>query len=136
MTRTTLLPLKRTFFPEASLSMKQLKKRLANGKTFVLVSRKGEMNGFCHTVKKGKTLWIDMLAVESSKRGRGIGGALLRRAEKYSRAKGCKVLGLFVDEHNEKAQYFYNKHGFILTDYRRDYRCYMYQKLVGEGKEV
>lgn len=134
MIRRYLLPLKRTFFPDTVMDTKELRKRLVKGVTYVTTSgRRKSIDGFCHAVVKGDTLWIDLLAVDARKRQKGRGAQLLARAEQYGRAKGCRMVRLFVDEHNEAAQHFYHKLGFELQAYEQKVHCYVLSKKISDG---
>lgn len=134
MIRRYLLPMKRTFFPDTVMYSKELRKRLAKGVTYVTTSgSRKPVDGFCHAVVKGDTLWIDLLAVNARKRKKGRGALLLARAEQYGRAKGCQMVRLFVDEHNEAAQRFYHKLGFELQAYEQRVHCYILSKKISDG---
>jgi ribosomal protein S18 acetylase RimI-like enzyme len=129
MIHAYLMPYKRTFFPNASLSRRELHDRLKKGITYVTVPGPGRpIDGFCHALVVGKTLWIDLLAVDSRRRNRGRGSLLIRRAERYGRLHGCRTSQLYVDEHNAGAQAFYRKLGYEAKDYVQALRCYLFAK--------
>lgn len=56
--------------------------------------------------------YVDTLAVAPSHRNRGIGGALLRDAERQARERGLPVCSLSVMLHNTDALRFYKREGF------------------------
>jgi GNAT superfamily N-acetyltransferase len=53
---------------------------------------------------------VDYLWVDESRRGRGLGGALLEAATDEARRRGCSVLR--VDTHSFQAPDFYRQRGF------------------------
>lgn len=55
-------------------------------------------------------LFVDLLFVPETARGRGLGSALLRRAEDAARAQGCG--GVWLDTFSFQAPDFYPRHGF------------------------
>jgi ribosomal protein S18 acetylase RimI-like enzyme len=129
MIRLYLLPFKRTFFPNASLSRRELADRLRRGVTYVAAPGPGQpIDGFCHAMIDKKTLWIDLLAVDSRQRKRGRGSRLLERAERYGRRNGCRMSQLYVDEHNTGAQAFYRKQGYEPKEYVPGLHCYLFVK--------
>src|SRR5690606_5751762 len=99
------------------------------GVTYVIVKRRG-VDGFCHAMVRKNTLWIDMIAVEKSSQKRGNGTALLSRAERYGRSKGCSKASLFVDEVNTDAFSFYAQKGYELKQYMPSIRCYLLEKAL------
>lgn len=131
--RTSLLPYKQTFFPDAAVTWKDMARRLSRGVTYVTQpARNKPVDGFCHVLVTGRTVWIDMLAVDAGARGRGIGSLLLKKAEQYGSARGCGTSELFVDELNWLAQRFYYKHGYRMKDYVQPIRCYRMSKALNE----
>jgi ribosomal protein S18 acetylase RimI-like enzyme len=61
---------------------------------------------------RGSTLFIDLLAVNSSEQNRHWGSELMTRAETYGIKKGCTLSHLFVDEGNTRALRFYHRLGY------------------------
>lgn len=57
--------------------------------------------------------WIFDLSVVPDAWGGGIGQALMRRAEDFSREKGFKYIGLGVTTANTRAVQFYERLGYI-----------------------
>ena len=57
--------------------------------------------------------WIFDLSVVPEAWGGGIGQALMRRAEIFSRERGFKYIGLGVTTANERAVRFYERMGYI-----------------------
>lgn len=71
--------------------------------------------------------WTPDLVVADGARGRGVGGALLARAEEIARDKGCWSMALESATWRERAHAFYRSHGWqetgrafikLLTDVR------------------
>jgi len=52
------------------------------------------------------------LVVDEEERGRGIGRALLREAERWARANGCTALRVRSNVVRERAHAFYRREGF------------------------
>ncbi len=71
-------------------------------------------NGVLQAGLKGLMGWnwlfVAMLWVSESYRGKGYGSMLLRQAEDLARVYGCK--GAFLDTHSFQAPDFYQKHGY------------------------
>lgn len=65
--------------------------------------------------------YISNLAVTPARRGQGIGGTLLRKAEAKARAANCAFLSLEVRESNRNARNLYDRHGFLPVGRRRNY---------------
>ena len=59
-------------------------------------------------------LYCDDLSVSKAHRGKGIGNALMNRAEAYCKSLGFSAIFLHVEETNAKARAFYEKRGFSL----------------------
>lgn len=57
-------------------------------------------------------LYLDRLGVNAAHQGRGLGGALLRRAAGLAAARGAGCLRLFAVESNLPALRLYRRHGF------------------------
>jgi ribosomal protein S18 acetylase RimI-like enzyme len=103
---------------------KDVKKRLYNGTTFVAASRRKNIFGFIHLIKKNDNLFIDMLAVDKSLQGKGWGGRLLNLAEQYGRNRGLNSAALYVDIMNGSAQRFYARNGYKLHNFVPHIQCY------------
>lgn len=68
---------------------------------------------FSHTLERGgATAWLDELYVVPASRGRGVGGALLRRALREARREGCESLHLEVVRGHGRAARLYVREGF------------------------
>lgn len=64
---------------------------------------------------KAPQAWIPDMIVADGARGRGIGGALLRRAEELARSRNCWSMALESANWREAAHAFYLAHGWTLT---------------------
>jgi GNAT superfamily N-acetyltransferase len=60
----------------------------------------------------GIQAWIPDLIVTERARGRGVGSALLSRAEEFARAKRCRGMALESGNWREGAHAFYASHGW------------------------
>ena len=58
------------------------------------------------------TWYINVLAVFSTWRGRGVGGLLMQRAAELGAETGARGLSLIAADDNENALRFYRRHGF------------------------
>jgi N-acetylglutamate synthase-like GNAT family acetyltransferase len=61
---------------------------------------------------------ISEIVVEERLRGRGIGAALMKKAEREARRRGCVLLFLTTAERREDAHRFYRRLGFEETGRR------------------
>ena len=59
-------------------------------------------------------LYYDDFSVSKQYRGKGIGSAMLEKAEEYCRSIGFPTIVLHVEETNTNARRFYEKRGFAL----------------------
>lgn len=74
-----------------------------------------------------KRLWIlNDLYVDADARKRGVGQALMQRAEDYARETNTRGLFLRTAIENETAQHLYEQCGWV-----RDTKFYRYDKIVG-----
>ncbi|MEB3103126.1 GNAT family N-acetyltransferase [Ferviditalea candida] len=122
-------------FPDLKFDDKQVKKRLKDGVTFVVVKRPGPAKGFITFVVKDGVLYLDMLAVHPSLQGKGWGTKLMRRAENYGIRRGCKYSTLYVDELNVRAQTLYKRLGYQEYRFEDTIKCYLYFKELPAKKK-
>ena len=77
-------------------------------------------------------LYVDLLVVPEGFRGRGIGTALMKKAEEIARQRGCTGLWLYTSTF--QAPGFYEKLGYRpfgkLPDYPRGHDNFYYMKLL------
>jgi ribosomal protein S18 acetylase RimI-like enzyme len=59
-----------------------------------------------------RAAYLRLLVVSAEQQSRGIGAALLVRAEREARASGCRHLVLLVTKTNRRARSFYERHGY------------------------
>jgi GNAT superfamily N-acetyltransferase len=86
----------------------------------------------------GETGWrwlhIDLLWVEESKRGRGVGRSLLRAAEIEALHRGCSHV--YLDTMDYQARPFYEAEGYgvfgVQDDYPPGHRRYFLRKTIAE----
>lgn len=58
------------------------------------------------------TAYIELIAVSSLERGKGIGSQLMQQAARAAQEAGCRFLRLNTQYHNQQAMLFYKKEGF------------------------
>ena len=61
------------------------------------------------------TFYVHQIITQESKRETGYGTDLMEHAEKLAKKKGITTMMLQVDEHNENAQRFFARNGFVQT---------------------
>jgi ribosomal protein S18 acetylase RimI-like enzyme len=86
----------------------------------------------------GLIAYIQTIEVAPERRGRGIGGVLLRRMEDSAREAGARAIGLHVDEGNGDAIQLYEAHGYVCEGRSEDYYAkgrsgLMFSKALGDG---
>jgi ribosomal protein S18 acetylase RimI-like enzyme len=113
LVRTQLVPISPWQHPRDWRLHDDITRRLRRGATLVAArSLRSAPFAFLHMEFHGTTLFIDLLAVNSSEQNRHWGSELMTRAEKYGRKKGCTLSHLFVDEGNTRALRFYHRLGY------------------------
>jgi ribosomal-protein-alanine N-acetyltransferase len=87
-----------------------------NAATWIAAEEDGAAAGFANVHwenrRGGVKAYLETLEVSPESRGRGTGGALLRRCEESAQAAGAEVLDLHVDAENAAAIALYRAHGF------------------------
>ncbi|MBO0903306.1 GNAT family N-acetyltransferase [Jiella sonneratiae] len=82
-------------------------------------------------------MWIEILAVPERWRGRGLGRALIERAESVAREAGCA--GIWVDTYSFQSPGFYERLGYRpfgrLPDYPAGESRIFFAKLLAEDDE-
>lgn len=90
----------------------------ADGTTLVAVDKDGKQLGYIHVresmdeIANEKCGYVALLAVVAEAEGAGVGDALLREAEQWTRRKGFRRLSLDVFASNLRGRRFYEKAGF------------------------
>ena len=69
-----------------------------------------------------KTLYIDDLCVDESRRGQGIAQAIYGRVKEYARELGCNTITLNVWCGNDNAIGFYEKAGLLPRNIMMEYK--------------
>jgi GNAT superfamily N-acetyltransferase len=89
---------------------------LASDVATVLVARlEGELVGFCtayvdiESVRFGRRVWVEDLAVDPERRSQGIGKQLLDAAKDWARARGANRIALESAEARTDAHRFYER---------------------------
>ncbi|MBC7929572.1 MAG: GNAT family N-acetyltransferase [Rubrivivax sp.] len=77
---------------------------------FVSVWAKLKVNGLVN--EEAEVAYVSDLVVTAAYRGRGLGRALLQRAEDFAVAKGAKTISIGVLAENTGARKLYNDFGF------------------------
>jgi len=74
------------------------------------------------------SFYINMLAVYPRYRNKGVGSALMRRAEEQALKERCTTVSLVVFEQNEEAVRLYQHLGYTIVERRRviPHPCYDY----------
>lgn len=127
--RTQLIPLSPWSHPRDGRLRSEIADRLQNGVTLVASrSRSSDPFAFVHLVIQDSTLFIDLLAVDTSQQNRRWGTELMMRAEEFGRQSGCRTAYLFVDEGNLRGQRFYHRLGYVMTQYVKSLRCFRMEK--------
>jgi ribosomal protein S18 acetylase RimI-like enzyme len=126
--RSELLPHTKRTMPDVVLNRDILAKRLSGNTTYVLLGAGMRLIGFVSCLIRGKTLNIDMIAVDRKSQGRGHGSKLMKLAERYGVAQGCDRVILYVDQSNRSAQQFYLSKGYIVQEYIDAFQCLSMEK--------
>ena len=88
-------------------------RKLADSPDLFLVGEEaGVVVGSVMAGYDGHRGWINYLGVHPSRRGRGLGRALMEAAEERLRALGCPKINLQVRDDNREAAAFYEAIGY------------------------
>jgi ribosomal protein S18 acetylase RimI-like enzyme len=123
-----IVPFSKKYRKFSTISVSSIQKRLSRNITFVSAQGNRSPLGFISIIIKNRTLFVDMLAVNSRFQGRGLGKQLLLEAEQFGLKKGCRAVRLFVDDTNTKAIGFYESMGYSITRYITEIGCYLMDK--------
>lgn len=78
--------------------------------------------GYCINSIKHDCVWLHHIIIDESFRNRGIGNIILKELERRTKEKTIfKEIGLKVGAENYLAQRFYDKAGFEIEKYDKDY---------------
>jgi ribosomal protein S18 acetylase RimI-like enzyme len=111
----------REVFPDAPAHndpAEDIQRKLAVQREMFLVAcaEDGSVIGTAMAGYEGHRGWVYYVAVKSDHRRRGVGTALMRRAEEALAAIGCPKLNLMVRAGNESVVAFYRKLGYDVED--------------------
>lgn len=67
------------------------------------------------TAMGGKVAVLEDMVISPEHRNGGTGGRLLKAAVEHAKKQGCLRITLLTDTVNEKAQRFYERHGFSIS---------------------
>ena len=94
-----------------------------NDSVYLCAVTNGNVIGFCAMNirdsfwQAGLLAYIEIVVVDNSVRGQGIGTRLMEEAIDIARERGCKKLELDSAFHREKAHGFYERNGLIKRGY-------------------
>ncbi len=94
------------------------------GQTTFIAESEGEVIGMAtvivrHTISRDEPFGrLASVVVKDGERSRGVGAALLARAEEICRAAGCSAIEVTSAENRERAHEFYRRLGFEERRYR------------------
>jgi len=100
-------------FPSMEMTASKVAWRLSLGYSYFVAVAGGKVVGFADIWLGEKRAKLMGMAVEEKLRGRGIGGALIKKAIEFSIENGKKTIYLDVRRNNLAAIHFYERHGFI-----------------------
>jgi predicted GNAT family N-acyltransferase len=85
---------RRVFCGEQGVSLKADSDGHDDEATHLVAVDDGHVIGTCRLLFRGSVARLGRLAVEPAKRGRGVGGAILREADEVARAVGAERISL------------------------------------------
>lgn len=92
---------------------RDIERKLADSGELLLVAEEaGSLVATVMAGYDGHRGWINYLGVHPSRRGRGLGRALMEAAEERLRALGCPKINLQVRDDNREALAFYEAIGY------------------------
>lgn len=105
------------YMVERFQSAPALAEQLAHGYEYYLVRADGKRAGYCALVPQPDCgrVQLSKIYVLDSRRGQGVGQAIMAFAEARARALGAKELWLTVNRHNAASIAFYEHRGFVKT---------------------
>jgi len=118
--RDAVVALWREVFPAAPAHNGPLedlaRKRAVQPELFLVASTGDALAGTCMAGYDGHRGWVHLVAVAPALRRRGIGAALMRRAEALLAERGCPKLNLQVRAGSPEAVAFYERLGFRVEE--------------------
>ncbi|MFJ9923760.1 GNAT family N-acetyltransferase [Streptomyces rubiginosohelvolus] len=109
-------PLTKVFPDDEDDSTDEADQELRGGPTFLAVAPDGSLAGFVSVAyaRWNRRLTIEDIEVAPDHRGRGVGRALMSRAEEFARERGAGHIWLEVTNINAPAIHAYRRMGFAL----------------------
>jgi ribosomal-protein-alanine acetyltransferase len=110
-----LVALEQQAFTTDRLSRRQYRRHLHSASATLLVAAAGRRllgKALVFFRRGSHRARLYSIAVHAQARGRGVGTALLRAAERAARARGCSTLSLEVRADNARAIRWYERHGY------------------------
>jgi predicted N-acetyltransferase YhbS len=83
--------------------------------TFLVLREDGEMIACVWLKITGDRAYLGTLSVDPSHQKSGLGSRMMREAETYARAKGCKMLDIRIVNLRTELAPIYRKFGFVET---------------------
>ncbi|MBR5366114.1 MAG: GNAT family N-acetyltransferase [Clostridia bacterium] len=103
-------------FTAFAMTEERLRRDLAGGHPMFAALENGQIVGFVSlTPEAGGSCEVSHLAVLPAYRHRGIGHALLDRAEEEARARGCVRMTLSLVDENRRLRTWYESFGYVHT---------------------
>jgi len=114
------------FQPPFRFGRRYMQQLVSRSNAATWIAEEGErMDGFAiveWTRETGRVVaYIQTLEVAPERRGRGVGGELLRRVEDSARAAGAQAIWLHVHEQNAAAIRIYQAHSYLCEGREEDY---------------
>ena len=120
--------------PPDSYRLKDLRARLKIGVTYVTRTSAGVCNGFIHLMRRKEQFWVDMLAIRSAYKRKGLGSKLLRHAERRAIQRDFTSIHLMVDAINKTGIAFYMRNGYHIVRYVKEVDAYQMEKQLQTNK--
>lgn len=80
--------------------------------------------GWVGLIKKGREAVIDLVGVLPKFQGSGVGSALADSAERWAKQNGVTKMSVVTEGETIGAQRYYQKHGFLVSEYRLVYHVW------------
>lgn len=98
---------------EGTDSFENIKRKILRDPKSIFVAIEGkEIAGTVSITEDGRMTLISRLAVSWKFRNKGIGKALMKKAEEELSARGCDKYNILVREENKNLQKYYEKQGY------------------------
>lgn len=92
----------------------QVEQMMSEGK-FLLLSEDAELIACVFVKLQGERAYLGTLSVDPSRQRSGLGTRVMREAEEYCRAAGCKIVDIRIVNLRTELPEIYHKFGFIET---------------------